>query len=252
MSPVAVLVSLLVAGCGGKAVIDALPADAGTGGAGGAAASGSVGPSTSASTGAGGSDAPCSSNEDCAASEFCDFPGDASCGGEGTCSPRPEACPADCPAICGCDGQVYCNACVAQGMGVDMAGEGPCVVYGAAYQAGFVDEMVLWRRGLAPPSCSVIRFWTGAPTPGLDVAIPPPWSATAAVASSEPTDCATPFATVGTPATQAEGGVALAFDGPGLTIPCGLVFEAELTFEPPLPPSIEFEPSEVEVVDGCF
>lgn len=67
----------------------------------------------------------CRSNSDCAPYAFCDFPSGA-CGGVGTCSPRPDACTADCPGVCGCDGAIYCNACTANASGVSVAGSGGC------------------------------------------------------------------------------------------------------------------------------
>jgi hypothetical protein len=58
----------------------------------------------------------------CAANEYCDHAGSASCGDEGTCLPKPEVCAEICqsPMVCGCDGQEYCSACHAQGKGVSL------------------------------------------------------------------------------------------------------------------------------------
>lgn len=65
----------------------------------------------------------------CATDEFCDFePND--CGAAdmlGTCRKRPEACLADCPGVCGCDGRFYCNACTAQSVGVDSSSDTSCM-----------------------------------------------------------------------------------------------------------------------------
>jgi hypothetical protein len=60
----------------------------------------------------------------CEADEFCDFDYETTnwCGGDdsmGVCRPRPDACPKDCPGVCGCDGKLYCNACLAHAAGVD-------------------------------------------------------------------------------------------------------------------------------------
>jgi hypothetical protein len=242
---------IVVSACGGIAIVDG---EAGAGAGGGSGGTSNNGGSSGSSVGVGGGDGGCASNADCATTSFCDFPGDV-CGGEGTCLPRPQGCTADCPGVCGCDGNDYCNACGAQALGVDVAGQGSCESYGAAYVAGEVDELLLWRRSLAPPSCSVIRFWTGPPTPGIDVLIPPPWAASGAAASPDPDDCLVPQSVGDVQATSASGGVALEFSGPGLSIPCALVFEAELTFaEPPswLTPSVVFELGDVPVDGGCF
>lgn len=59
----------------------------------------------------------------CGANEYCDYPDDAMCGADdqtGDCLPIPEFCPEDCPGVCGCDGQFYCNACNAAQEGVDV------------------------------------------------------------------------------------------------------------------------------------
>lgn len=60
----------------------------------------------------------------CAVDEWCQFDPLTPCGnadGGGTCQPRPQGCPADCPGACGCNGVFYCNACKAHASGVDVA-----------------------------------------------------------------------------------------------------------------------------------
>lgn len=37
------------------------------------------------------------------------------------CNPAVRACYSDCPGACGCDGRLYCNACIAAAWGVDTA-----------------------------------------------------------------------------------------------------------------------------------
>jgi len=69
---------------------------------------------------------PCSDPSDCDAGEYCaPDPTSAACG-EGTCAPRPTACPDDCPGACGCDGVTYCNECGAKASGAGFASSGPC------------------------------------------------------------------------------------------------------------------------------
>jgi hypothetical protein len=65
----------------------------------------------------------------CAAGYFCDFEPTALCGAadaSGLCQPRPQACTADCPGACGCDGRFYCNACLAHVAGTDDTGDRSC------------------------------------------------------------------------------------------------------------------------------
>lgn len=65
----------------------------------------------------------------CPDTHYCDYPDLAMCGfadGTGTCEPRPEICTDDCPGVCGCDGNTYCNRCGAAAMGIDTLSDGPC------------------------------------------------------------------------------------------------------------------------------
>lgn len=110
-------------------------------GSGGAADSGDGPASMEAGTGGpGGTSLPdgvCHTNADCKTKEFCNF-GIKACaissiGGrnQGECRARPDPaeCPEDCPGhrrgdeivrgACGCDGVVYCNACLANAAGTD-------------------------------------------------------------------------------------------------------------------------------------
>ncbi|MCH9685426.1 MAG: hypothetical protein K0V04_28585 [Deltaproteobacteria bacterium] len=67
----------------------------------------------------------------CADDEYCDWDLD-TCGEQkseaGTCLPRPKACPAVYMPVCGCDGEVWGNACNANGAGVDVDIDGACEV----------------------------------------------------------------------------------------------------------------------------
>lgn len=35
-------------------------------------------------------------------------------------------CTTDCPGVCGCDGQIYCNECEANRNGITVVGAPPC------------------------------------------------------------------------------------------------------------------------------
>ena len=78
---------------------------------------------------------PCPSIEECPSPTTCDdarrcddahYCDRDTCGGDGVCVPRPDACTDDCPGVCGCDGETYCNACDAAAAGVDVAHAGAC------------------------------------------------------------------------------------------------------------------------------
>ena len=70
-----------------------------------------------------GGGATCASNADCAGDAYCQS---SACGGSGTCAARPQTCPQTCavPELCGCDGQSYCNSCIAAGAGVNVSSNG--------------------------------------------------------------------------------------------------------------------------------
>ncbi len=67
----------------------------------------------------------CRENADCAEGEYCETPF-GTCGGDGRCEMRPEACLQVFNPVCGCDGVTYPNACEAAAAGVALAGVGEC------------------------------------------------------------------------------------------------------------------------------
>jgi hypothetical protein len=82
--------------------------------------------------GAGGGDRTCSAmlDKSCGADAFCRYDDGGFCGGSdasGVCLPRPDTCAEDCSEVCGCDGQIYCNACQAQMAGVDVSSSTACL-----------------------------------------------------------------------------------------------------------------------------
>lgn len=65
----------------------------------------------------------------CGDDGYCLFPADAACGeggAAGVCTARPRGCKRDCPAVCGCEGEFYCNACVAHAQGRAVRHAGRC------------------------------------------------------------------------------------------------------------------------------
>ncbi|MCA9656327.1 MAG: hypothetical protein H6712_08545 [Myxococcales bacterium] len=85
----------------------------------------------------------------CAAQEYCEWNAN-SCGtqdfDEGSCAARPEGCTADENPVCGCDGQVYSNECVANEAGVDVDADGECEAPEGYFRCGyrFCDPQVAY------------------------------------------------------------------------------------------------------------
>jgi hypothetical protein len=136
------LVALFVAGC-----------DPNSGGGSGGDGGGGGG-----SGGGGGGGAVCGglAGEACPDTDYCNFPDDAMCGAAdqtGVCEPKPEGCNEDCPGVCGCDGQFYCNACEAARMGVDVDPNGSC-------------ELAEPCGGLAGVQCADAQFCDYPDVPG--------------------------------------------------------------------------------------
>lgn len=96
----------------------------------------------------------------CEPTEYCDY--EAGCGFDdstGVCQPRPEGCTEDCPGVCGCDGETYCNACGAAQAGVDVQHDGPC---GDPEPCAAQDA-----RGSGPCAAFFGYAWNGSSCVGL-------------------------------------------------------------------------------------
>ena len=67
----------------------------------------------------------CESNRDCPDQSYCHRP-DGQCAEQGQCRERPDRCTPSIRWVCGCDGETYRNACLAQSAGTTVAQAGPC------------------------------------------------------------------------------------------------------------------------------
>lgn len=102
----------------------------GSGAQGGSAQGGTAGQGGSGAQGGTGGGMQCGgiAGIQCGPTEYCDFALN-NCGavdGSGTCKPRPDGCPKNYIATCGCDGMIYGNDCDAAAQGQDVSTLGNC------------------------------------------------------------------------------------------------------------------------------
>ncbi|XXX72204.1 hypothetical protein WMF30_31610 [Sorangium sp. So ce134] len=254
------LFGLLLAACGGS--VDTPP---GSGGAGGDGAGGDGGATSATSGGGGGAPVACGARSGgiCSAEELCDFPDD-SCGTfdtEGQCAARPEVCPADCPGVCGCDGQFYCNACSAQQAGVDVSETTSCIKpvggdYAATYWAGGLDHLVVYKA--EPETDQCVTLYADAPhesaPEGFDVAtLPDTWVVTRIERTSGAAGCVPGESKPAAEAVRATGAIgSLSMDlSGGTSMPCTLDVDITATF-PTEPAAALLRATGVAVNNGCL
>ncbi|WP_433926254.1 hypothetical protein AB3662_25340 [Sorangium cellulosum] len=256
------LFGLLLAACGGS--VDTPPGSGGAGGAGGADGAGGAGGATSSTSGGGGTPVACGarSGGTCGAEEYCDFPDD-SCGTfdtVGQCADRPDVCTADCPGVCGCDGQFYCNACTAQMAGVDVSESTSCLKaegtdYAASYWPGGLDHIIVYKADKEADRC--VRLYADAPVEGgpegFDVELPDTWAVSRVELTDGAADC--------TPETLNPAGEAVGATGAagtlswelatGSIIPCILDIDVTITFPGEPAPEV-LRAAGVDVAGGCL
>lgn len=200
----------------------------------------------------------------CAADEWCDFANDM-CGGDddmGVCTKKPMGCDDNCPGVCGCDGQFYCNACGAQTAGVDISALISCAPGQASYAAsgfsGGLDHIFIQKADPVRNIC--LQMHIAAPyqnTAGFDFIIPKDWGVQGAFITNQASDCKDPPGQVMGTSVQAAGGAGtIEFTlKPMGFFPCTLSIHGSLAFasSEPWVPSMEALDADMLVVsNGCF
>jgi hypothetical protein len=255
--------SMVVLGaCGSEVETPTSSSSNGVGASSGAGGAGGAGGGTSG-TGGGESNA-CGGfiGKSCGPAEWCDYR-DEFCGGtdtSGVCKPRPRACPADCPGVCGCDGMFYCNACGAQAAGVDVSGLTSCTRREGAYSAqalfGGLDHLFIRKADVTRNVCVTIHL--ARPTdnaPGFSFDVPASWGVQTAEISDQASDCeagAQPTHAVG--ATSGVGTLTFTLPLDGF-FPCDVSIHGTLSFppgEPWVPASESLDADGVTVEGGCL
>jgi hypothetical protein len=120
------------AGRGGSAGTGAGAGTGGAAGRGGSAGRGGAAGNSGAAGSGGGRVCGGIAGLACEGDEWCDYPDNCGDGDvQGVCRPKPGVCTRDCPGVCGCDGNFYCNACNAQEQGIDVSPDATCGDAGA-------------------------------------------------------------------------------------------------------------------------
>jgi len=206
----------------------------------------------------------------CAGNEWCAYELVGSCGKDGqrgTCTVRPPNCATDCPAVCGCDGKIYCNACEAQAGGTDVDKARGCLPGGGEILAfalpGDPAKVAVLKKDEARSLCVRLTLVARLGSRyGLDV--PSEWGVDGAEATNDPADCSvTSTGTLPTPKganlgpVNGQGRVTFSADrGQAGKYPCSLSIAARLQFEPspsvPWVPTVEaLSAQNVNVAGGC-
>lgn len=156
------IAALLLAGCGGIAIID-----------------GDDEPAIDDPR----LDQPCGGAEDeaCGPNTYCDREDAGGCMAEGVCRPRPAACPDSGQDVCGCDGVLYPSPCEARLNGVESAGDEafcPRPPETRALARFDASAMIFMHLDVELGICVRIRAARGA-APLFPIAMLAPWEVTA-------------------------------------------------------------------------
>ena len=261
------LALLLCGGCGSNVLVSGgggSTASSGSSSSGTTSGGSSASSSSSSSGGGAGGAGVCGGPQDvpCSPDEYCDLPGE-SCEGQGVCLPRPVGCDDDCPGVCGCDGQFYCNACGAFSAGVDVSSEPFCDSPGVEYRAllwlGGLDHLVIRKKDPIRDVCvTLFADWPMESTPGYEIVTPDGWGVSHAVITNHAADCDDwQVPPLGDQVSAEGGNGAISWQVPaGFYYPCELSIDLVLTFDAGLPWVAPLEPLVADAVmiegDGCF
>jgi hypothetical protein len=183
----------------------------------------------------------------CAADEWCRYDVAGSCGDvdvSGTCEQRPTTCDEDCPGICGCDGQFYCNGCLANAAGLDVSSDVDCLVmpgegYSAVALATGVPRYAIFKAMPAAGLCvRLVVAGAGLGGDGYGITSTMNWTVENAEITNDPADCA--LSAAGFPVEPASMVVG-ASGGSGslkqdsIDLPCTVDIHATLNFPQDFP-----------------
>lgn len=258
-----ILVSATIGACG-PSVETSTTASGATGSGGSTATGGSTTAMVSSSAGEGGGAAFCGGKAGipCAPGEFCAYVPEDSCGdadGGGTCTTSPVGCTKDCPGACGCDGQFYCNACLANAAGVDVRASFACgidagsaAIYSAENLFTNVPRFAVFKADPARDLCFRLVLEADGGNSPLGIATPPGWTIGKAEVTDHASDCKLvnggfPPPPLGT-AVQATGGVGTIAFSPNFP-PCDLTIHASLSFPKGAPWVPANEPLNVDLLE---
>jgi hypothetical protein len=200
----------------------------------------------------------------CDADEVCDYSDD-SCGSadaSGVCEPRPDSCIQDCPGVCGCDGNFYCNLCTAHAAGVDTSASMSCAQASGEYSAeaffGGLDHVLVKKADKARDVCVSLHLARPAQnSPEFAFTMPMDWGVQNAEISNMAADCyAPPGQTMGKTVSATGGMGTISFTAqPGGFIPCNVSVKGSLAFpggEAWVQPSEALDAVDVVVKNGCL
>ena len=182
----------------------------------------------------------------CTGTEWCEYSLVGTCGREGrtgACKGRPTTCSNECPAVCGCDGRIYCNPCFAQLAGSDVDKNRTCFPAGGEVTAyslpGDPARIAIFKKDASRKICLRVTLIRRLGTLfGLDV--PADWGVESGEITNDADDCT--ITTTGLPLTPkgaalrpngGQGNVRFSSDsGQGGKVPCKVSVAARLAFEP--------------------
>ncbi len=270
------LIALSLAACGdsGGSGSTGTGGATGSGGATGTGGSmsgtGGAGGSMTGTGGAGGNAGPVcggAMGTACAADEWCEYDIPGSCGAAettGICKPRPQNCTEECPGVCGCDGQFYCNACLATSAGTDVGGSsscappmsGPNATYTANNLFNAIPRFVIFKADTVRDVCARIQVEAGSAMP-FDIVTTTGWVPYQAEITDHADDCKLvngyPAAPIGTKVSAEKGNGTLTVNGQN---PCAVDVHVKLSFpagSPAWVPSLGelFSVDGLDVAGGC-